>query len=364
MITIFNLADEIVTSKLGIHTIPIAKWTADGVLPGRSSVDLVRGPDPLCGFAGWLCTPKMRFGHTLQEKQRPDWSEKYIQYKALKKLIKRMIFAQESGDDVTDLQAAFVTLLEEDLKASDEFFEERISTLHQIYVLEGEGVPVMQNPDNLATLKKDVHELSEFAVVNREAARKILKKMVKHAGEFRFTSRLQQVIDAVGLQHAHEKLATLQTMVSSRNRTPPDELPEPSVSPLQAGVVVHRKSGSSASDTASRMDPVGRRSSNTHKVSASSRRPSASSRRPSATATAAPRPFIHDVLHNPATRLKLNAIASADVTYDHQPSAIFAYVQDLWSSFMIFFLNSRACSLAPPLPPAASTADTTLLIPS
>ncbi len=42
----------------------------------------------------------MKFGHNLPRNQVPEWASSYIQYKALKKLIKTAAEAVKSGSDV------------------------------------------------------------------------------------------------------------------------------------------------------------------------------------------------------------------------------------------------------------------------
>jgi glycerophosphodiester phosphodiesterase len=132
----------------------------------------------------------MKFGANLTRNQVPEWSSSYIQYKALKKLIKAGQKAVEAGEE-PDL-AGFFFSLDRQLETVDTFYNRKYGEFSRRLRLLSEryGISVRM-PDSME--KADVEELVEallelrgmyrklqwYGEVNRRGFVKILKKLNK-----------------------------------------------------------------------------------------------------------------------------------------------------------------------------------------
>ncbi|GBC00079.1 hypothetical protein RclHR1_03740003 [Rhizophagus clarus] len=160
----------------------------------------------------------MKFGKTLLRNQIPEWSRNYISYKALKKLIKNAVKADETTAD--DFTIAFFYEVDRELEKVDNFFlykysemERRLRTLSEKYRCfhvsapnspsinfnsfdNGINVPgtsayIDSNLDPYADkeflavireTKDQIHKIIHFADINKKGFVKILKKFEKKLG--------------------------------------------------------------------------------------------------------------------------------------------------------------------------------------
>ncbi|KAF4672555.1 hypothetical protein FOL47_000390 [Perkinsus chesapeaki] len=121
----------------------------------------------------------MKFGKNIsvQQEQRPDLH--YLQYKPLKKVLKRSLRSGNDGDQA----GAFERALEEEIDEVNKSFSEHAQEIQdQITVLSSEGSTESSASDRLRALmglSRAVDELRKFAVWNAVGVVKILKKRNK-----------------------------------------------------------------------------------------------------------------------------------------------------------------------------------------
>ena len=177
----------------------------------------------------------MRFAKRLAaELQQPEFAEHYIPYKALKKLIKRALI-QEGAAELEALHAIsveFVNLLEQHVQDVHTFFEGRLAALslrtsaartsvEKSFPKHNSGLPLTSKSserpvpvaldertiDELVALDADLAALGQFAMVNREAVRKISKKIIKNVATFAFVERLAAILEGFRPVHSHSQFA-------------------------------------------------------------------------------------------------------------------------------------------------------------
>ncbi|EEA28265.1 glycerophosphocholine phosphodiesterase Gde1, putative [Talaromyces marneffei ATCC 18224] len=132
----------------------------------------------------------MKFGRNLPRNVVPEWSSSYINYKALKKLIKSASNAQEAKDDV-DLVGFFYSL-DRNLEDVDHFYNKKLADFtRRLKILEdrfGNSLAAGQalDADNigdlvtaLLELRGQLRKLQWYGEVNRRGFIKITKKLDK-----------------------------------------------------------------------------------------------------------------------------------------------------------------------------------------
>ncbi|KAJ9633700.1 Glycerophosphocholine phosphodiesterase [Knufia peltigerae] len=132
----------------------------------------------------------MKFGRNLPRNQVPEWASSYINYKALKKLIKAAA-ESEKQDGTLDLAGFFYTL-DRSLEDVDHFynkkfqdFSRRLKLLEDRYGSSSEAVHLL-DPDEredlmaaLLELRGQLRKLQWYGEVNRRGFIKITKKLDK-----------------------------------------------------------------------------------------------------------------------------------------------------------------------------------------
>lgn len=132
----------------------------------------------------------MKFGRSLPRNQVPEWASAYIDYKALKKLIKAAATTAKNGGQV-DL-AEFFFALDRNLEDVDSFYNKkfadacrRLRLLHDRY---GSSIETISNLDQdeveelmgaMLELRSQLRQLQWFGEINRRGFVKITKKLDK-----------------------------------------------------------------------------------------------------------------------------------------------------------------------------------------
>lgn len=181
----------------------------------------------------------VKFGQRLQEElMRDGWEAHYVQYKPLKKIISAISKNEVAGEMIQafDRQATFMEGLQASVEAAAGFYTERAHTVLAQAVRAREGTAAMlcspSSPskqvkpldeplsldkplesiqgsealDSLAMAREDLVDVREFAMVNREAVRKIIKKYRKKisAGTEEMHAQLESVLQGTALDEVHE----------------------------------------------------------------------------------------------------------------------------------------------------------------
>ncbi|KAH0842851.1 Glycerophosphodiester phosphodiesterase GDE1 [Fonsecaea pedrosoi] len=135
----------------------------------------------------------MKFGRNLPRNQVPEWASSYINYKALKKLIKAAAAAggEKQDGDIPDLAGFFYTL-DRNLEDVDYFynkkfqdFSRRLKLLEDRYGISPQAATQLdadEREDLLAALlelRGDLRKLQWYGEVNRRGFIKITKKLDK-----------------------------------------------------------------------------------------------------------------------------------------------------------------------------------------
>lgn len=193
----------------------------------------------------------VKFGQRLVEELVKDgWESSYVQYGALKKLIKAVSSHEVKGEMVLafENQERFITSLQHSIQSASDFYQQEadrvlVSAADVRKQLDGlkttsstsspdadaetghaadvrspsmgqplpgpgsasqtlEGIDVM---DALVLVRKELQELRMFRIVNREAVRKILKKYHKktRAGTEEVHGTLEGMLDGTPLDESH-----------------------------------------------------------------------------------------------------------------------------------------------------------------
>ncbi|OQO09487.1 hypothetical protein B0A48_04888 [Cryoendolithus antarcticus] len=142
----------------------------------------------------------MKFGQNLPHNQVPEWASSYIDYKALKKLIKAAKHGSEEGEDA-DLAGFFYTL-DRQLEDVDAFynrkyadFSRRLRLLYERYGVASklpDGMDKDEMEDltgTLLELRGQYRKLQWYGEVNRRGFVKITKKLDKKISSSRAQSR-------------------------------------------------------------------------------------------------------------------------------------------------------------------------------
>ncbi|KAF5015421.1 hypothetical protein F66182_13259, partial [Fusarium sp. NRRL 66182] len=132
----------------------------------------------------------MKFGRNLPRNVVPEWSSSYINYKALKKLIKSAADSQEAQGDV-DLVGFFYSL-DRNLEDVDHFYNKKLADFtRRLKILEdrfGNSLAAGQALDAedigdlvtaLLELRGQLRKLQWYGEVNRRGIIKITKKLDK-----------------------------------------------------------------------------------------------------------------------------------------------------------------------------------------
>ncbi|KAK2870572.1 hypothetical protein FQN49_003085 [Arthroderma sp. PD_2] len=132
----------------------------------------------------------MKFGRNLPRNMVPEWSSSYINYKALKKLIKSAVGAKKMGND-PDLAGFFYTL-DRNLEDVDTFYNKKFSDCsRRLKLLEDRfghptaSLPQLDGEDTedllaaLLELRGQLRKLQWYGEVNRRGFIKITKKLDK-----------------------------------------------------------------------------------------------------------------------------------------------------------------------------------------
>ncbi|ROT43472.1 glycerophosphodiester phosphodiesterase GDE1 [Sodiomyces alkalinus F11] len=136
----------------------------------------------------------MKFGRNLPRNQVPEWASFYINYKALKKLIKAASETVKAGGQV-DL-AEFFFVLDRNLEDVDSFYNKkfaesvrRLNLLHDRYGRGSEFVASLDQDEieelmgALLELRSQLRNLQWFGEINRRGFVKITKKLDKKVPE-------------------------------------------------------------------------------------------------------------------------------------------------------------------------------------
>lgn len=136
----------------------------------------------------------MKFGRNLPRNQVPEWSTSYIQYKALKKIIKSAGEMSKRGDG-TDT-AEFFYSLDRNLEDVDQFYNKkygdairRLKLLHDRYgrsLDAANGIDEDEKEDlmgALLELRGQLRKLKWYGETNRQGFVKITKKLDKKLGQ-------------------------------------------------------------------------------------------------------------------------------------------------------------------------------------
>ncbi|KAK6506423.1 Glycerophosphocholine phosphodiesterase [Arthrobotrys conoides] len=132
----------------------------------------------------------MKFGQNLYRNVVPEWQASYIDYKGLKKRIKRIL---ESTQDETDPDLApFIFSLDRELEKVDQFYNKRLADCtRKLKILGERHKEQFENVDNiprheleehaevLLELRGQLRKIAWFGDVNRRGFVKILKKLDK-----------------------------------------------------------------------------------------------------------------------------------------------------------------------------------------
>jgi len=111
----------------------------------------------------------MKFGKKLLRRQLASWAEHYVNYKALKKILKTEMAKGESMSKWSHFQCKFS--IHNELKKANNFWKNRVQTLEQ--ALESAS---RSTPEKIHMLCEETQMLSEFGLLNYLALLKILKK--------------------------------------------------------------------------------------------------------------------------------------------------------------------------------------------
>ncbi|CAF9932971.1 MAG: Glycerophosphocholine phosphodiesterase [Alectoria fallacina] len=136
----------------------------------------------------------MKFGRNLPRNQVPEWSTSYIQYKALKKLIKSAGEEAKRGDGADT--AEFFYSLDRNLEDVDQFYNKkygdavrRLKLLHDRYgrsLDTANGIDEDEKEDlmgALLELRGQLRKLKWYGETNRQGFVKITKKLDKKLGQ-------------------------------------------------------------------------------------------------------------------------------------------------------------------------------------
>lgn len=136
----------------------------------------------------------MKFGRNLPGNQVPEWSASYIQYKALKKLIKSTREGVKHGDGADT--AEFFYSLDRNLEDVDKFYNKkygdairRLKLLHDRYGMSldtANGIDEDEKDDlwgALRELRGQLKKLKWYGETNRQGFVKITKKLDKKIGQ-------------------------------------------------------------------------------------------------------------------------------------------------------------------------------------
>lgn len=136
----------------------------------------------------------MKFGRNLSRNQVPEWSASYIQYKALKKLIKSAAQEAKRGDGADT--AEFFYSLDRNLEDVDHFYNKkygdairRLKLLHDRYGRSfdtANGIDEDEREDlmgALLELRGQLRKLKWYGETNRQGFVKITKKLDKKLGQ-------------------------------------------------------------------------------------------------------------------------------------------------------------------------------------
>ncbi|KAF3911905.1 hypothetical protein ABW21_db0205023 [Orbilia brochopaga] len=132
----------------------------------------------------------MKFGQNLYRNVVPEWQTSYIQYKNLKKRIKKVINDTQDGSD-PDL-APFIFFLDRELEKVDQFYNKRLADCTRKLKILGERhkeqfdepnqIPcheLEEHAEVLLELRGQLRKIAWFGDVNRRGFVKILKKLDK-----------------------------------------------------------------------------------------------------------------------------------------------------------------------------------------
>ena len=170
----------------------------------------------------------VKFGRRLAEELIVDgWETNYVQYKLLKKTISRIAAHEVPGEMVEafEMQEAFLTQLRSDVERVCGFYTANVPIMIEAANIacaratevfqSSTSVPGSSLSSNLegadvieavVEARRNLEELSQFLLVNREACRKILKKYHKKtsSGTEEMHGLLEQLLLGTPLKDSHE----------------------------------------------------------------------------------------------------------------------------------------------------------------
>ncbi|KAL5116773.1 Glycerophosphocholine phosphodiesterase [Pleosporales sp. CAS-2024a] len=143
----------------------------------------------------------MKFGHNLPRNQVPEWAASYINYKALKKLIKNA--AGASKDSSAPDLAEFFFSLDRNLEDVDTFYNKKYAECsRRLRLLQGRYGRAAQAPDGID--KDEVQDLIGALLELRGQFRKLQwYGEVNRRGFIKITKKLDKKIDTVCLQERY-----------------------------------------------------------------------------------------------------------------------------------------------------------------
>lgn len=123
----------------------------------------------------------VKFGKRLLESSNGEWTDKYLDYKQLKKIIKK--HSETGGSEEAELKE-FNTLLDQELAKVSKFAEERMSSLRQVLEALEPQFEFENTPDEIrkrfGELQQNISNLRSYVALNYMAVVKIMKKQTKN----------------------------------------------------------------------------------------------------------------------------------------------------------------------------------------
>lgn len=193
----------------------------------------------------------MKFAKSLQRNEVPEWSQWYIDYKGLKKLVRQAVNSAEelhaqtgalSSQQLDRVSAPFYYAVDRNLEVVDTFYNSKFAEYsRRLAHLEAQFAQACANTSHLPDGSSDASESDElvnlllelraqlrnlqwYADVNKRGFTKILKKFDKKVGtqaQMLYTSSKVQILGFAHGQEVTTKIELASTMI--RRITPNDE---------------------------------------------------------------------------------------------------------------------------------------------